>query len=347
MNSTPEYRGSLSTADVRSLHEKGLLKRAMLEGFLPVLAGGSPTSYGDAITNPLAGPTVSGTTFTVDFLLQNPTIIRREIADKVMANFFLDKVFTMGGDVKGGAALYEQITTLDVYTDRDVERVQPGAEFPVVTGARIAPLVALVEKFGGKFPVTDEAKNRNDVGRVTNQMRRLANTIVRKMQQRGIAELEAAISSFSRTTAAGVTWKASAEEAMLNRVALKSPVAVIYKAIELMEALEMGYDFDTLIINPADAYYLRTFFGEQGRAAAAMADVGINNLIVTPRKAAKSAILTAGKQVGEMRLEAPMRTTIEREGAPLMREQTWIQTAVNPLFVVTDPYAALEITGLS
>lgn len=339
------YRGSLSTADVKSLHAKGLLKQAMRHGYLPVIAGGV-TSYPDAVTNPLAGPTVSTTTFTVDFLLQNPTVIRREIADLVMKNFFLDKVFDMGGNVSGGAALYEQVTTLDVYTDRDVERVQPGAEFPVVTGARIAPLVALVEKFGGKFPVTDEAKRRNDVGRVMNQMRRLANTITRKMQQRGIAELEAAIAAFSRTTAATVTWKVAAEEARLNTKPINSPLGPLFKAMQLMQELEMGYDFDTLIISPADNYLLSLFYNEQSPQAA-LASLGIKNLIVTPRKAAKSAILTAGKMVGQMRLEEPMRTTSDREGAPLLREQTWIQTAVNPLFVVTDPYAVLEITGLS
>jgi hypothetical protein len=82
------------------------------DGVLPVMAGGMPTSYPDAIQNPLSGPTISTTTYTVDFLLQNPTVIRREIADKVMANFFLDKVFAMGGNVTGGAALYEQVTTL-------------------------------------------------------------------------------------------------------------------------------------------------------------------------------------------------------------------------------------------
>lgn len=346
MQSAPEYRGSLSTDEVKSLHEKGLLRRAQSEGYLPVMAG-SVTSYPDAVTNPLAGPTISGTTFTVDFLLQNPTVIRREIADLVMKNFFLDKVFTMGGNVTGGAALYEQVTTLDVYTDRDVERVQPGAEFPIVTGARIAPLVALVEKFGGKFPVTDEAKNRNDVGRVTNQMRRLANTITRKMQQRGIAELAAAVTAFSRTLASAQKWSTAAGEARLNQVPLNSPIDVITHAQENVENLEMGYSYDTLIINPTQARYLRTYYsGENSRVMAALADVGITNLIVTPRQAAASGLLVQGQVVGEMRLESPMRTTIEREGAPLMREQTWIQTAVNPLFVVTDPYAVLEITTL-
>jgi hypothetical protein len=341
------FQGSLSRVEAAELHEHGLLHEARRRGYLPVIAGGSPTSYADPITNPLSAPTVSGTSLTIDFFLNNPTRITRRVADLVMRNFFLDKVFDMGGDVQGGALLYDQATTIDVYTDRDVERMQPGTEAPILTGARIAPLVAPVEKFGGKFPVTDEQKRRNDVSRVTNQMRRVANTITRKMQQRGIAELEAAISSFSRTTAAEATWKAAAEEAMLNRKAINNPMGAVWKAIEAMELLEMGYAFDTLIVSPKDAYLLRTFFGEQANVMAALADVGITNLVVTPRKAAKTAILTAGKMVGTMRLEEPMRTETEREGAPLLRQQTWIQTTVNPVFAVTDPYAAMEITGLS
>lgn len=314
-------------------------------GVLPVMAGGT-TSYADPISNPLTAPTVSGTTLTIDFYLNNPTRVTRDIADLVMANFFLDKVFDTGGAVTGGAVLYDQASVLDVYTDRDVERVQPGAEGPIVTGARIAPLVAAVEKFMGKFPVTDEAKRRNDASRVTNQMRRLANTLTRKMQQRGIAELEAAISAFSRTTAATVTWKVAAEEARLNAKPINSPLGPLFKALQLMEELEMGYDFDTLIISPADNYLLSLFYNEQAPQNA-LKTLGIQNLIVTPRKAAKSAILTAGRQVGQMRMEEPMRTETEREGAPSLRQQTWIQTSVNPVFFVTDPYAALEITGLS
>lgn len=345
------FRGSLSRREARSLHEKGLLKRAIAEGYVPRLAGGSPTSYPDAVYNPLTAPTISGTTITVDFLLQNPTVVRREIADLVMKNFFLDKVFDMpGGGVQGGAVLYDQVTTLDVYTDRDTEHVAPGAEFPILTGARIAPLVAPVEKFGGKFAVTDEAKRRNDTSRINNQMRRVANTITRKMQQRGIAELEAAISAFSRTQAApeAKSWTEATKEALLNRVPAKSPLTVILKAIQAMENLEMGYTFDTLIVNPQEKRLLLEYYGtDAGRMDAALASAGITTLVSTPRKATKSAILTAGKMPGQMRLEEGMRTVTEREGAPLMREQTWIQTAINPVFVVTDPYAVLELTELS
>jgi hypothetical protein len=72
----------------------------------------------------------------------------------------LDDIFAIGGDVQAGVVLYDQATTLDSYTDRDVERIEPGAEAPIVGGVRTAPLVAQVEKFGGKFVMTAEAIRR-------------------------------------------------------------------------------------------------------------------------------------------------------------------------------------------
>lgn len=322
-------------------------------GYVLPVAGGdrdaevrAVTSYGDAIYNPLGPPSMSGTSLTIDVLLANPTRITRTIADLVMANFFLDKIFTTGGDVQGGAVLYDQVTALDVYTDRDVETVQPGTEAPIVTGARIAPLIAPVDKFGGKFAVTDEAKRRNDSIVVTRQMRRLANTIVRKMHQRGIAEIEAAVSAFSLTIAQTVTWKSAIEAKYSEVKKIENPLKGVFLAIEDLEKKEMGYSFNTIVLSPEDVTNARLYYGDQGGLEAALRDVGITNLIVTPRKAAKSAWVMDGNMMGEMRLEEPLRTTSEREGAPTMREQTWVQSMVNPLFIVTDPYAIREITGI-
>jgi hypothetical protein len=225
--------------------------------------------------------------------------VTRVVADLVMANFFLDRVFSTGGDVQGGAVLYDQANYLDIYTDRDVERVEPGTEAPIVTGQRTAPLVALVEKFGGKFPMTDEARRRNDISRMNNHMRRLANTIVR-------------------------TFTAAQRESENN---------------------EFGYSYDTMIVNPTEAESFRTVYADT--VDAVLRDNGITTMISTPRKAAGSAYLLAGGQVGEMRLEEPLRTVIEREGAPTLREQTWTQSMVNPVFFVTDPYAIIEMTGIA
>lgn len=299
----------------------------------------------DPITYPLGPPTVSGTTYTVDFLLSNPTRITRIINDLVEENYFLDEVFASGGPVEGGALLYDQATALDHYTDRDVERIAPGTEAPIVTGSRTAPLVAQVEKVGGKFPITYEARRRNDISRITNNTRRLANTIVRKMHQRGLAELAAAVTANSRTASAS-SWADAMALTNQNQAPNLLPAVDFAAAIKETETNELGYEYDTLIVHPTDGMALRVVYGD--RLSAVLADQGIRNLIVTPRKATGSAYLVAGRQVGVMRLEEPLRTTTadELQSAPSMVEQTWVQSLANPVFAVTDPFAILELTGL-
>lgn len=302
-------------------------------------------TYNDPITYPLGPPTVSTTTYTVDFLLQNPTRVTRVVNDLTLRNFFLDDIFAIGGDVSGGAVLYDQATTLDTYTNRDVERIEPGAEAPIVGGVRTAPLVAQVEKFGGKFPMTAEAIRRNEIGRMRNQMRRLANTIVRKMHQRGLSELAANISTFSRT-ASGISWSDALALTVQTAAANNMPAYDFAATVTANENLEMGYDYDTLIVNPTEALSLRAIY--KGELSNVLRDNGITTFISTPRKAAASAYFLAGGAVGEMRLEEPLRTTTadELSSAPTMVEQTWVQSLVNPVMYVTDPYAILEVTGL-
>lgn len=301
-------------------------------------------TYPDAVTNPLTGPTVSGTTVTVDFLLNNPTRVTRTVADLTMANFYLNRIFTTGGTVEGGAVLYDQTIAADPYPDRDVERIEPGEEAPIITGVRPAPLTAQVEKYGGKFPVADEARRRNNIVRVNNHMRRLANVIVRKMHQRGIAELAAAITANTRTMAASATWASSMALTATTGSPGARPARVFAAAQREAANNELGYSYDTLIANPTDAESLRVTYAET--LDSVLGDNGINDFIVTPRKAAGSVYLLAGGQVGEIRLEEPLRTETAREGAPQLRGITWVQSLVNPIMYVTDPFAIIEITGI-
>jgi hypothetical protein len=303
-----------------------------------------PTTYPEPV-NPLL-PSVDGTEMTVDFLLNNPTVVTRIVADLTMRNFFLDRIFGSGGEVEGGAVLYDQANFLDTYLNRDVERITPGAEAPIVSGVRTAPLVAQVEKFGGKFPTVDEARRRNRQSTYNNNLRRLANTIVRKMNQRGMAELAAAITAYSRT-GSGVSWADALALTMTTRTAAMMPMRDISAAQKALENLEMDVEYDTLIVNPQESDVLRVLYGSE--LDETLADNGINELISTPRQTAGTAKLLAGGQVGELRLEEPLRTWTadEKVSAPTMVEQTWTQTLVNPVMYVTDPYAILEITGLA
>src|ERR1700741_2694715 len=117
------------------------------------------------IPYPLAAPTVSGNNITVDRMLQEPPRVTRYLADLSLLNYFAHRIFPTVGAPSGGSVLYPQLTANDVFPDPnrpDVQKLEPGAEFPIIGFTRPAPRVAQVEKFGGRFFVTDEARDRND-----------------------------------------------------------------------------------------------------------------------------------------------------------------------------------------
>src|SRR5262245_49833950 len=102
----------------------------------------------DSPVHPLGPPTISGTNITVDLMLNQPTRITRMISDLTLQRFLADRIFASAGGVTGGAVVYDEETTNQLYLARDVQRVEPGAEFPVLTGERLVPKVAEVEKWG-------------------------------------------------------------------------------------------------------------------------------------------------------------------------------------------------------
>src|SRR5436190_9267524 len=119
-------------------------------------------TYNNPVAHPLGPPTLTGTTMTIDSAVNAPTRVTRSLMDLTLQRFFADRVFTSAGGVSGGAVVYDEIVANDLYSDRDIQRVAPGDEFPLVTSSRRFPKVAEVEKWGGKFFVTIEARDRND-----------------------------------------------------------------------------------------------------------------------------------------------------------------------------------------
>jgi hypothetical protein len=58
-------------------------------------------SYPMPTTHPLGPPTVSGTSITVDTMLQQPTRVTRMIMDLTLERFVADRLFSSGGGVTG------------------------------------------------------------------------------------------------------------------------------------------------------------------------------------------------------------------------------------------------------
>lgn len=295
-----------------------------------------------SVSYPLGPPTVSGNSLTVDTALHQPTRITRRIADLTLARFIVSQIFAVGGGVEGGAVVYDQATLNELYTTRPVEQVAPGQEFPIVSSDRSVPQVAPVEKWGGKVFITDEARQRNDIVHFNNQVTRLANTLVKRINDRAIETLEAAITALGGAlTFVGNDWSAVVTSGTAASSAELWPAADFAKAQMLAEVDELGVVYDLWLVNPQEKAQLAVVYGSAlGEVLAAH---GIA-LFASNRVPAGTAYVVERGAVGEIRVEKPLGTETWREEKT---ERTWVQSSVRPVMYVTNPYSIRKVTGLA
>lgn len=294
-------------------------------------------------TYPVASPTVSsGTKVTVDILLRNPRVVERKIANMVLQKFFVDKIFAPAGEITGGAVLYEQATDNELYASRDVQRIEPGDEYPKITFDRGNMFTAQVEKFGGEFDVPDEVRKRNRLGYVNRRLMILSNTVKRKTQYRAMAELDAAIAAHSRQSA-GISWLDATTTTNDAITPSAMPTADLAAVLRANEVKELGYDYNMMIINPAEWANLLTTFGP-ANLPEVLRGFGITDWWVTNRQTAGTAKFLAQGMVGELGYEQPLESKVYREEK---RDTDIVKASVLPVVYVTDPNAILELTGLA
>lgn len=290
--------------------------------------------------HPLGPPTVQGTRVTVDMMLNQATRITRMISDLSLQRFIADRVFANGGGVSGGAVIYDVADLNELYAARDVERIEPGAEVPLITGLERGPLVAEVEKWGGKTFITDEARDRNDSAKFTRLMRQLTNTIIRKINARCMDTLAAAVATYGQTVA-GRNWNAVVTAGTSASNATMYPVRDFAFAQQMAEEDELGIVYDLWLLNPAQYAQLIILHGAQGlRDLLSSLNLSI---YVSNRVPAGTAYALAQGQVGQIRIEKPLGTETWRDPD---HERTFVQSTVRPLFFIDNPYAVIQFTGL-
>lgn len=296
-----------------------------------------------AVPHPLGPPVVSGTTITVDTMLQQPTRITRMIMDLTRERFIIDRVFASAGGVTGGAVIYDEAVLNELYTNRDIERIEPGTEFPIITSERLAPKVALVEKWGGKVWIADETRDRNNSAAFSNQIRQLSNVVVRKLNQRAIEVLEASIAS-SGQIMVGRNWATATDVGpdALRTTRQNLPVRDFALAQRMADEDELGVQYTLWIMNPQEYGNLLVLYGASGLRQL-LAELNVS-IYVSMRVTAGTAYVVAGTSTGEMRVEKPLGTETWREPN---RERTWVQSSVRPVMYVTNPYSVLKVTGLA
>jgi hypothetical protein len=275
-------------------------------------------------------------------MLNEPTRVTQALNDITLQKFWASRVFSFPGGVSGGAVVYDQLTANDLYTTRDVQNVEPGGEFPILTIDRPTPLVAQVEKYGGKWFVTDEARDRNNPQQLTQGIVKAANTINRKTHQKLIAILDATVTAIGGAiTMAGVDWTTPTTSTAANVTATSLPMSDIARAQAQADVTELGVEFNLLILNPTQASELRMIYGNGFRQV--LEDNGISDYISTNRVTAGTGWLVDEGQVGELRIEKPLGTETWREQNT---QRTWLQSDVRPVMYVTNPYSMIKLTGI-
>lgn len=296
-----------------------------------------------ALTYPPNGPTVSGVNYTVDWAMRNPTFINRAVQSMVVGRFISDYIFRQG-NADGGSVVYERtLGTDEKYPVKgDAEIIEPGDEFPLVDVGDVSRLTAIVDKFGAAALITYEAVRRNRTDKVQEALIKISNAIVRKTDARAMAALAADTDKL--TMAAAAVWGTGTPD----------PFADLITAVGTINATQLGYEADTVLINPADAAKLirnkdirdqlpRENANTNPLLTGRLSGLAGLNFIQTPLKAAGSLYILqqniAGVNAEEL---APYTRRINEEA----NERWRVMGARVSVPIITDPKSILHLTGI-
>lgn len=292
-------------------------------------------------TYPPGPPTISGDEITVSMYLNNPPRVRRLVQDLTSQRFIADRLFTPGPRATSGSLIYDQVTAQDLFLARDVEQIQPGDPYPILTDTAPTPRVASVDKWGGRVFITDEQRDRNAIDVFVRETRKLTNTIIRKVDSVAIAVLDAAPVN---QIALANDWTTSTGANMIsNLVDATAPI----------NDVDMGYTADLVMLHPVQ---FNELLKNKDFRDAMQVNTGANLLAegiigeflgmafgrsnrVTPG----TFYVAASGAAGGISDEVPLGTKVYREEA---NDATFIQGARRVVPYVTDPLAVTRGTGI-
>jgi hypothetical protein len=306
--------------------------------------------------------TVSGTRITVDRYLRQPLEIARDLSDLTLQRYFAEAIFELGDDAPAGAVVYDEVTDNLIWPDRDVQRHTPGSQFPVIITTKPTPKTAYAEEYGGKFYMTYTATRRNAVNDFTRNERLLGNALVRKWNAIAIGLLNAAVDAVGASAIiAGQDWGTSTTDIFANLASGKFA----------FEQDELGFEPDTLIVNPAQGLDMltsekfRKLFTEETQEKLVKGDATIGTVrtlgltvLQSFRQTAGTALLLQRRVVGGRHHDAPggdegenistdseTGTSVQTWDDP-ENTRRWVQGWKSQVLYVNNPYAIKRLEAI-
>lgn len=189
-----------------------------------------------AITYPAGPPTFSADMETINRFLKDPTLVAARVNEIASQRFISDLILTSRQDVSGGAIVFDQDDPL--YTDRPVQAVSPGAEYPLAGVGSGTPQAVRVTKWGQDVPITDEKIKRSNFSPVEKAFKTIVNQLVKTVDSLSLSLIASQVTA-TQTVTDG-SWTTSTK--ILRDIMLaKSKVT----------GLNKGYDPDAIIVDDA------------------------------------------------------------------------------------------------
>jgi hypothetical protein len=194
-------------------------------------------------TYPPGAPTLSGDITSVSRFLSSPAALGRRLRTFTDLRFVSDQILTGRYRLEGGAILYEQSEPF--VTGRTPEKVAPGSVYPGAPMPTGTAAIAAAGKWGQKTALTDEMirRSRFPGTEVDKALRKVINSIIKQVDSITMA----AVRSAAADTGAAVSWET---------VATANPLSDILLAIERIEAPDLGYTADTIVVGGKAYVYL-------------------------------------------------------------------------------------------
>lgn len=187
-------------------------------------------------TFPPAAPSLTGDLLTIHRLLQTPTLLQRRLRTITDLRFVSDQILTQRFRTSGGAIQYQ--VSEPIVSDRPVESVAPGSEYPLALTPEGTAALAQVLNWGQASIITDaEIKRSVPMGdAVDRKLRKLMNSVISKVDAITISAVGSAITANGAATA---NWDNA--NATILRDLERAKAAVI--------DLNMGYVPDTVLMS--------------------------------------------------------------------------------------------------
>jgi hypothetical protein len=195
---------------------------------------------------PAAAPVLTGDSLAISRFLADPERLQRRLRTFRELRFVADQLLTQRFRSSGGAVLYDMSEPF--ITDRSVESVSAGSEYPYANLPTGTAAVAAIAKWGQKVLVTDEeiARTAYPGSAVDRALGKVVNSVIKQVDAVAMAAIGTAITAEVATVG---SWDNAT-------VGNRKPLEDILLAIQAIEDLNLGYHPDTLVVSPKAYTYL-------------------------------------------------------------------------------------------